>query len=212
MPELTPKLLAIPALAYLLGSIPFGLLIARIFGKLDIRQQGSGNIGATNVTRVVGPGAGVLTLLLDAAKGALAVILSERLSNYTALWMMAAAIAALIGHCFSVWLKFRGGKGVATAAGAFAVLSPLALGCALLVFIIVLSVFRFASLASISAAAAMPLLIYFLWAPGFAPPPVVTFGTLAITLLIIYKHDANLQRLVQGEEPKFFFSKKKDSE
>lgn len=212
MPELTLKLSAIPVLAYFLGSIPFGLLVARIFGKLDIRQKGSGNIGATNVTRVVGPSAGVLTLLLDAAKGALAVVLAERLTNYSALWMIAAAIAALIGHCFPVWLKFRGGKGVATAAGAFAVLSPFALGAALLVFIIMLAIFRFASLASISAAAAMPLLIYFLWAPGFAPPPVVTFGTLAIALLIIYKHDANLQRLVQGDEPKFSFSKRKDSE
>jgi acyl phosphate:glycerol-3-phosphate acyltransferase len=211
MHELTLKLLALPVAAYLLGSIPFGLVLARVFGKLDIRQAGSGNIGATNVTRVVGPAAGVLTLLLDAAKGTLAVVLAERLANYSALWMMIGAFAALLGHCFPVWLKFKGGKGVATAAGAFAMLSPLALGAALLVFIAVLVIFRFASLASISAAAAMPLLIYFLWAPGFAPPLVVTFGTLAITLLIIYKHDANIQRLVTGEEPKFSFSKK-DSE
>jgi glycerol-3-phosphate acyltransferase PlsY len=208
MPEITPKLLVIPVAAYFVGSIPFGLVLARMFGKVDIRQAGSGNIGATNVTRVVGPGAGVLTLLLDASKGAIAVILAERMTSFSALWMMTAAIAALIGHCFPVWLKFRGGKGVATAAGVFAVLSPIALGGALLLFVIVLAWFRFASLASISAAAAMPLLIYFLWAPGFAPPGVVTFGTLAITLLIIYKHDANIQRLVQGDEPKFSFSKK----
>jgi acyl phosphate:glycerol-3-phosphate acyltransferase len=208
MPEITPKLLVIPVAAYFVGSIPFGLVLARMFGKVDIRQAGSGNIGATNVTRVVGPGAGVLTLLLDASKGAIAVILAERMTSFSALWMMTAAIAALIGHCFPVWLKFRGGKGVATAAGVFAVLSPIALGGALLLFVIVLAWFRFASLASISAAAAMPLLIYFLWAPGFAPPGVVNFGTLAITLLIIYKHDANIQRLVQGDEPKFSFSKK----
>lgn len=208
MPELTLNLLAIPLGAYLLGSIPFGLILARIFGKLDIRQQGSGNIGATNVTRVIGPGAGMLTLLLDASKGAFAVIFAERLSNYTALWMMTAALAALVGHCFPVWLRFRGGKGVAAAAGIFAVLSPVALAGALLLFMIVLATFRFASLASISSAAAMPLLIYFLWAPGFAPPPTITFGTLAVTLLIIYKHDSNIQRLVQGQEPKFSFGKR----
>lgn len=208
MSELTPKLLAVPVAAYLLGSIPFGLILAKLFGRLDIRQAGSGNIGATNVTRVVGPAAGVLTLLLDAAKGALAVVVAERLANFSALWMMIGAFAALAGHCFPVWLRFKGGKGVATAAGAFAILSPLALACALLLFILVLAILRFASLASIAAAAAMPLLIYFLWAPGFAPPPVVTFGTLAITVLIVYKHDANIQRLVEGQEPKFSFSKK----
>jgi acyl phosphate:glycerol-3-phosphate acyltransferase len=207
MSELVPKLVAIPFAAYLLGSIPFGLLIGKIFGS-DVRHRGSGNIGATNVARVAGPGAGILTLVLDAAKGALAVVLAERLANYSARWMMIAALAALIGHCFPVWLGFKGGKGVATAAGIYAVLSLMALGGAGLVFLVVLAMFRFVSLASISAAAAMPLLVYFLWAPGFAPPPVVTFSTLLITLLIIYKHDGNIQRLVQGNEPKLTIRKK----
>jgi glycerol-3-phosphate acyltransferase PlsY len=203
-------LLSIPVAAYLLGSIPFGLILARLFGGSDVRKQGSGNIGATNVARVVGPLAGILTLVLDAAKGAVAVLIAERLSNDSATWMMIAAIAALIGHCYPIWLNFKGGKGVATAAGIFLVLSPLAFLGSITLFLLVAIFWRYISLASLSAAAAMPLLIYLLWAPHHAPPPVITFGTLAVALLIVYKHDANIQRLVQGEEPKFSLSKKKD--
>ena len=203
-------LLSIPVAAYLLGSIPFGLILARLFGGTDVRKQGSGNIGATNVARVVGPLAGILTLALDAAKGAVAVLIAERLSNDSATWMMIAAIAALLGHCYPIWLNFKGGKGVATAAGIFLVLSPLAFLGSITLFLLVAIFWRYVSLASLSAAAAMPLLIYLLWAPHHAPPPVITFGTLAVALLIVYKHDANIQRLVQGEEPKFSLSKKKD--
>jgi glycerol-3-phosphate acyltransferase PlsY len=203
-------LLSIPVAAYLLGSIPFGLVLARLFGGADVRKQGSGNIGATNVARVVGPLAGILTLVLDAAKGAVAVLIAERLSNDSATWMMIAAFAALLGHCYSIWLNFKGGKGVATAAGVFLVLSPLAFLGSIILFLLVAIFWRYISLASLSAAAAMPLLIYLLWAPHHAPPPVITFGTLAVALLIVYKHDANIQRLLQGEEPKFSLSKKKD--
>jgi|SRR5579864_316109 len=203
-------LLSIPVAAYLLGSIPFGLVLARLFGGTDVRKQGSGNIGATNVARVVGPLAGILTLVLDAAKGAVAVLIAERLSNDSATWMMIAAFAALLGHCYSIWLNFKGGKGVATAAGVFLVLSPLAFLGSIILFLLVAIFWRYISLASLSAAAAMPLLIYLLWAPHHAPPPVITFGTLAVALLIVYKHDANIQRLLQGEEPKFSLSKKKD--
>jgi acyl phosphate:glycerol-3-phosphate acyltransferase len=205
-------LFAIPVAAYLLGSIPFGVILARLFGGTDVRKAGSGNIGATNVARVVGPLAGILTLILDAAKGAAAVLLAGRLSNDNATWMMIAALAALLGHCFPVWLKFKGGKGVATAAGVFAALCPLACLAAVVLFVLVVIFWRFVSLGSISAAAAMPLLIYFLWAPHHAPPLVVTIGSLAVALLVIYKHDGNLQRLVEGVEPKFSFSKKKDRE
>jgi acyl phosphate:glycerol-3-phosphate acyltransferase len=205
-------LFAIPVAAYLLGSIPFGVILARLFGGTDVRKAGSGNIGATNVARVVGPLAGILTLILDAAKGAAAVLLAGRLSNDNATWMMIAALAALLGHCFPVWLKFKGGKGVATAAGVFAALCPLACLAAVVLFVLVVIFWRFVSLGSISAAAAMPLLIYFLWAPHHAPPLVVTLGSLAVALLVIYKHDGNLQRLVEGVEPKFSFSKKKDRE
>ncbi len=204
-------LASIPVASYLLGSIPFGLLLGKFFGARDIRKAGSGNIGATNVARVAGPLAGILTLLLDAAKGALAVLLAARLSDQSAAWMMIAGLCALVGHCFPIWLGFRGGKGVATAAGVFLVLCPLAfLGAAILFFLVVLY-WRFVSLGSISAAAAMPLLIYFFWAPHHAPPYSVTFGSLAAALLIVYKHDANIQRLVQGDEPKFSFSKKQDA-
>jgi acyl phosphate:glycerol-3-phosphate acyltransferase len=211
MAGLNSTLISIPIAAYFLGSIPFGLLLGKLFGGRDVRKAGSGNIGATNVARVAGPVAGILTLLLDAAKGALAVYLAGRLSEQSSTWMMIAGLCALVGHCFPIWLGFRGGKGVATAAGVFLVLSPLSfLGAALLFFLVVLY-WRFVSLGSISAAAAMPLLIYFFWAPHHAPPYAVTFGSLAAALLIVYKHDANIQRLVQGDEPKFSFGKKKDS-
>jgi glycerol-3-phosphate acyltransferase PlsY len=202
----------IPAGAYLLGSIPFGLLFTWIFGGGDVRKGGSGNIGATNVARVAGPMPAVLTLLFDVAKGAMPVWLAGRISNQSATWMMIAALAALLGHCFPVWLKFRGGKGVATAAGAFLVLCPPALLGSVILFLLVLSFWRYVSLASISAAAAMPLLIYLLWAPHHAPPLIVTFGALAAAAIIIYKHDANIQRLVQGEEPKFSLGKKRSAE
>ena len=201
---------AIAISAYLLGSIPFGLLLGKLFGAADVRTEGSGNIGATNVARVAGPLAGILTLLLDAAKGALAVVLAARLSDQSSTWMMIAGLCALVGHCYPIWLGFHGGKGVATAAGVFLVLSPLAFLAAAILFFLVVLYWRFVSLGSISAAAAMPLLIYFFWAPHHAPPYAVTFGSLAAALLIVYKHDANIQRLVQGDEPKFSLSKKKE--
>ena len=205
-------LLSIPIAAYLLGSIPFGLLLARAFGRGDVRKVGSGNIGATNVARAAGLLAGIFTLVLDAAKGAGAVLLAEKLANDSATWMMIAAFAALLGHCFPVWLKFKGGKGVAAAAGIFLVLSPLACLAAVILFLLVVIFWRYISLGSVSSAAAMPLLIYFLWAPRHAPPPAITVGAVAAALVIIYKHRGNLQRLVEGAEPKFSFSKSKDAE
>jgi glycerol-3-phosphate acyltransferase PlsY len=208
MRDISLSLLWLPLAGYLLGSIPFGILLTRLFGGGDIRAAGSGNIGATNVTRVVGPIPGVLTLILDGLKGAAAVWLAARFSNYSATWMIAAGVAALIGHCFPIWLKFHGGKGVATAAGMFLALCwPAALG-AIGIFLLVVIFFRFVSLGSIAAAASMPLLIYLLWAPHLAPPPSVTIGAFAAAMLVVYKHDGNIQRLVEGREPKFAFSKK----
>jgi glycerol-3-phosphate acyltransferase PlsY len=195
--------------AYFLGSIPFGLLLAKLFGGGDVRKTGSGNIGAANVARVAGPLAGILTLVLDTAKGAAAVLLAARFTHESAVWMMLAALAALVGHCFSVWLKFKGGKGVATALGVFLALCPPAALAALLLFALVTACWRYVSLGSISAAAAMPLLMYFLWAPHRAPPLIISVGSLAATLLVIYQHRANIGRLVRGEEPKFSASKKK---
>jgi glycerol-3-phosphate acyltransferase PlsY len=212
MREISITAFLIPFAAYLLGSIPFGLLLAKLLGGADVRKAGSGNIGATNVARVAGLVAGMLTLILDAGKGAAAVLLAGRLSNESATWMMIAALAALVGHCFSVWLKFKGGKGVAAAAGVFLVLCPPAFLGAVILFVLIVLLWRYVSLGSISAAAAMPLLIYFFWAPHHAPPLVITFGTLAAALLIVYKHNGNLRRLVEGTEPKFSLSKKKDEE
>jgi glycerol-3-phosphate acyltransferase PlsY len=206
---LTPMNLALLAVAYLLGSIPFGLMLAKLFGVGDIRKSGSGNIGATNVARVVGPAAGILTLVLDAGKGAFAVWLAGHYSNRSATVMMLAGVVALFGHCFPVWLKWKGGKGVATALGVFLMLAPLAALGALLFFFFVVLVWRYVSLGSVAAAAAMPLLVYFLWAPGHAPPLVVVFGTLFAAALVIAKHVANLQRLWEGSEPKFSFGKTK---
>lgn len=203
---------AIPLAAYFFGSIPFGLILAKLLGGRDVRKAGSGNIGATNVARVVGPIAGILTLLLDAGKGALAVVLAARLTGENATWMMVASFFALLGHCYPVWLKFKGGKGVATAAGIFLALNPYAMLGALLLFILVVVYWRYVSLGSIAAACAIPLLMYFLWAPHHAPPHIVTFGSLGIAVFVVYKHDANLQRLVEGVEPKFSFGKKKEAE
>ncbi len=203
MAGISLRIVLLLLVAYLLGSIPFGLLFARLFGGGDVRQSGSGNIGATNVARVAGPLPGILTLVFDAGKGALAVWLAMHFTASSAMAMMLGGLAALFGHCFPLWLRFKGGKGVATGLGVFAVLCPLAALAAALFFVLVFLFWRFVSLASISAAAALPLLVYFLWAPHHAPPLVVSFGTLFASALIIYKHDANLQRLVEGTEPRF---------
>jgi glycerol-3-phosphate acyltransferase PlsY len=205
--DVSLSLLWLPLAGYLLGSIPFGILLTRLFGGGDIRAAGSGNIGATNVTRVVGPIPGILTLILDGLKGAAAVWLAAHFSGYSATWMTATGFAALVGHCFPAWLKFHGGKGVATAAGMFLALCwPAAVG-AILLFVAVVFFFRFVSLGSIAAAASMPLLIYLLWAPHLAPPPSVTLGAFAAAMLVVYKHDGNIQRLVEGREPRFSFGK-----
>jgi glycerol-3-phosphate acyltransferase PlsY len=194
---------------YLLGSIPFGLILTNLLSRKDVRDHGSGNIGATNVSRVAGPLAGILTLILDAAKGATAAWFAERFTDHRASAMIFAGMAALIGHCFPVWLRFKGGKGVATALGIFLALCPLAALAGFVLFLLVVLFWRYISLGSLSAAAAMPLLIYFLWAPGHAPPLVITLGTLFASALIFYKHSANLQRLVEGTEPKYLLGKSK---
>ena len=200
--------LVVPA-GYLLGSIPFGLLLAKLFGGGDVRQRGSGNIGATNVSRVAGPMAGILTLLLDAGKGAAAVWLASRVSGQSATAMMLAGLAALAGHCFPVCLGFKGGKGVATGLGVFLALCPPAAVCAFMVFALAFLFWRYVSLASLAGAASLPLLVYFLWAPRLAPPLVISFGTLLAAALIFYKHSANVRRLSQGTEPKYSLGKSK---
>jgi len=202
--------LALLLVSYLLGSIPFGVILAKFLGGVDVRKAGSGNIGATNVARVAGPAAGVLTLLLDVAKGWFAVWLAARLMDGETGFLVAAGFFALLGHCFPLWLRFRGGKGVATAAGAFAALCPEAMIAALILFALVVWFWRYVSLGSLAAAATISLFVYFLWAPNFAPPNVVTLGSLAISAVVIFQHRGNIGRLVRGEEPKFSLSKKRD--
>jgi glycerol-3-phosphate acyltransferase PlsY len=147
--------------------------------------------------------------VLDAAKGAAAVWLASRISGQSATVMMLAGLSALVGHCFSIWLKFKGGKGVATGLGLFGALCPPAALCGFIVFVLVFAFWRYVSMASLAGTAAMPLLMYFLWAPGHAPPLVITIGTLLAAALIFYKHDQNLQRLVEGREPKYRFGNSK---
>src|SRR5258705_7298330 len=167
-------ILLTPVVAYLLGSIPFGLILARLFGRGDVRKGGSGNIGATNVSRVAGPLAGILTLLLDGAKGDVAVLIAGRYSNDSAMWMVIAGLAALVGHCFPAWLKFKGGKGVATAAGVYLALCPPAFLGGLILFLLVAGFSRYVLAGSVAATLAMPVLLVFFWAPHHAPPPVLT--------------------------------------
>ena len=179
--------------AYLIGSIPFGYLIVR--GKIgaDIRQTGSGGTGATNVSRRAGKVAGVLTLVLDALKGSAAVLIAELTHSD---WIIAAAaIAVLVGHIFPVWLGFRGGKGVATGAGVFLVLAPVALLCAGVLFLAVVFFTRYVSLGSIVAAATIPL---FVWLQNDSRPLLI--AAILGALLIVFAHRGNIERLAHGTE------------
>ena len=196
---------AVVALAYLLGSIPFGYLLVRLRGGGDVRETGSGGTGATNVTRRAGKGVGLLTLLLDALKGMAAVLVARAvLGASSEWWVCAAAVAAVLGHVFPVWLRFRGGKGVATGLGVFLVLAPLATLCALVVFVAVVWLWRFVSLGSITAAAVLPLAVWALSSAGLSDrvaPPVLAVAVTGAAL-IVYMHRANIGRLFRGEESK----------
>ena len=188
------------ALSYLLGSIPFGYLLVRIFHGEDVRQSGSGNIGATNVSRK-SPLLGVMTLLLDALKGFAAVALTRRLFPGPSWLLGLAALAALIGHCFPLWLKFRGGKGVATGVGAFLPLVPKSILVVVCIFIAVFAIFRYVALASILAAALFPLTAWLL-EPYRATPAMLAFMAVA-SLLIVVRHHGNIRRLIAGTESRF---------
>ena len=195
----------IPLLAYLLGSIPFGYLIVKARRGRDVRAAGSGNIGAANVTRVAGVAAGAATFGLDAAKGYLAVLYAGRLTGGNIRWMMIAAVMAVLGHLFSVWLGFHGGKGVATGLGVFLPISPSAVLFAVIIWILVVVFWRYVSLGSIVATAAMPLLVFGLYAPRHAPPYFVSLGVVAISMLVIWKHRDNVARLIDGTESRLTF-------
>lgn len=183
--------------AYLMGSIPTGLLLARAFGGVDIRTQGSGNIGATNVYRTLGRKVGILTLIGDCLKG-LIPVLAAKWIGLPDVWIAAVGLTAFLGHIFPVFLRFRGGKGVATALGVFLAASPLAVLAALGVFIVVLVSWRYVSLASITAAAAMPAL-----AALIDRKPMIVAMSLVIAAIVIAKHHQNISRLRNGTESRF---------
>jgi len=181
-------------LAYFIGSIPFALLLARRWSAADLRLVGSGNLGAANVMRSSGLAAGLLVAALDIGKGAASVWLAARLSA-TAGVPAVAGFAAIIGHIYPVWLRFRGGKGVATACGVFSVLTPLAIPPALAIFAAVVWTTKYISLASVVASMALPPLAYAL---GSTAPTVAT--AVASSILIVFRHRSNVGRLRTGTE------------
>ncbi len=191
----------IPAFAYLLGAIPFGYLLVRVTTGRDVRSEGSGNIGATNVLRTTGRAAGVVTLLLDIAKGYVAVWVAEHLGGGSALWMSVAALAVMAGHAFPVFLRFKGGKAVASCVGAFLRLAPLPLGAVLIVFVVTVAVTRYISLGSIVAAASLPLAVWMISRPPF---PMVAAALIA-GAFITWRHKSNISRLRAGQEHVFSF-------
>lgn len=193
-----PLLISI-GMGYILGSIPFGYLLVKAFHGHDVRTTGSGNIGATNVARKF-PGLGVATLALDAAKGLGPVLLISRVFPSHPELPFVTAFAAVAGHIFPVWLKFRGGKGVATGLGSFALLTPKSILVAFVVFVLVLAIFRFVALGSIVASASLALAAFLLHE---APRPVGILMVSAAALLIIVRHHTNVARMLKHTESKF---------
>ena len=183
-------------IAYLLGSIPTGVVVSKILGTEDPREKGSGNIGATNVTRIAGKKAGVITIAGDIAKGLIPTLLAIYLLQ-SPLWVSLVALAAFTGHTYSLFLGFTGGKGVATAAGAFLSISPLSLLLSMLVFGLTFYKWNYVSLSSLSAAASLPL---FLWL--ITNSNVYLMLGLIVGCLIFYKHKGNITRLMEGVERK----------
>lgn len=188
------------AVSYLLGSIPFGFILVRAFRGEDVRNTGSGNIGATNVARSY-PALGMLTLFLDALKGSAAVALSMRLFPDRPILAAAAALFAVVGHVFPVWLNFRGGKGVATGFGAFVLLAPKSVLVMVGIFAVLVFLFRYVSLASIIVVILFPLLAWQL--DGHHKLPQVFALMAAASLLIVLKHHGNVRRLIAGTESRF---------
>jgi glycerol-3-phosphate acyltransferase PlsY len=185
-------------IAYLLGAIPFGYLLVKLTAGGDVRTRGSGNIGATNVLRTTGPVAGIATLLLDIGKGYLAVWIAGRLSDHAVTTMCIAALAVMAGHAYPVFLRFKGGKAVASFVGAFLCLTPLALGAVLVVFVAVVAWTRYISMGSIVGAATFPLAVWLM-----QKNLVMLAAALIAGIFIIYKHSSNIRRLNSGTEHAF---------
>jgi glycerol-3-phosphate acyltransferase PlsY len=183
------------AAAYLIGSVPFSFLVARAFGVRDVRRVGSGNVGATNVLRSAGKAAGALALVLDVGKGAAATALAGRLAPDDAALPAAAAVAAVVGHMFPVWLRFEGGKGVATGLGALAPLAPTAALGAIAAFAVVALATRFVSLASVAGAVVLAVV-----AVGRRGPDPVAVAAVVSAALVVFRHRSNLRRILGGTE------------
>jgi glycerol-3-phosphate acyltransferase PlsY len=187
-------MIPIVIVAYLIGSVPFALLLARRWGAADLRRIGSGNLGAANVLRASGVKAGVLVAVLDITKGAVSVMLAQRFTDHAAA-PAAAGLAAIVGHIYPVWLRFRGGKGVATACGVFSVLTPFAIPPALGIFVVAVWLTKYISLGSMLASVALPPIAY---ATG-SPAPAVA-AALVASAIIVFRHRSNVVRLRTGTE------------
>ncbi|MFL6448598.1 MAG: glycerol-3-phosphate 1-O-acyltransferase PlsY [Bryobacteraceae bacterium] len=198
MPASLPIILT-TLLAYLLGGLPFGYWFVRLSTGKDIRSMGSGNIGATNVHRTSGGKAGIVVLLLDILKGYLAVLIAGVVNGGDANALALAVVAVVVGHCYPVFLRFKGGKAVACFVGAFLYVAPLALGITTLVFLAIFALTKYVSLASIVGALVFPLI---LWRLQTYPFPILLAG-IATALLIVFRHRANIERLLKGEEHVF---------
>ena len=197
-------LLAVAA-AYLLGAIPFGYLLVKWKTGADVRGSGSGNIGATNVLRTTGRAAGVLTLLLDIGKGYLAVWLAGRLTDGDPLWMSAAALAVMAGHAYPIFLRFKGGKAVASFVGAFLCLAPAAIAAVAVVFVAMVAWTRHISVGSIVGAFVFPLAVWLIVKPDWS----VWSAAIIASAFVIYRHSGNIQRLHEGKENRFTFGARK---
>jgi glycerol-3-phosphate acyltransferase PlsY len=191
-------------IAYLIGAIPFGYLLVRLTTGKDVRAAGSGNIGATNVLRTTGRAAGVATLILDIAKGYFAVFLAAKMTDDDPLWMSLAALAVMAGHAFPVFLKFHGGKAVASFIGAFLYLTPLPLAAVLVLFVITVAATKAISAGSILAVGTFPLGVWLI----LHPPAPVLVAALIAGAFIIYRHKSNIERLRAGTENRFSWFKK----
>ena len=193
--------LVVVLIAYCLGAIPFGYLLVKLKTGADVRTAGSGNIGATNVMRTSGRGAGILTLILDIAKGYAAVWIAGRLTGGDVLWMSVAAVTVMLGHAYPVFLGFKGGKAVASVVGAFLCLTPWALAVEILIFVVIVVMTRHISMGSIVAAATLPLAVFMV----ARAPVAAVIAALIAGAFVIYRHSSNITRLRLGTESVFKF-------